>query len=43
VVEVPIVFKERELGSSKMGTSIVLEAIWRVPAMRFSGGRRRRP
>ena len=44
VVEVPIVFQERRAGSSKMDSSIVLEAIWRVPLLRFSGrdGRPRR-
>jgi dolichol-phosphate mannosyltransferase len=35
VVEVPIVFKDRREGSSKMSNSIIAEAIWRVPAMRF--------
>ena len=35
VVEVPIVFRDREAGSSKMDSSIVLEAIWRVPRLRF--------
>ena len=35
VVEVPIVFKDRRVGTSKMSRSIVAEAIWRVPAMRF--------
>ena len=35
VVEVPIAFVDREAGSSKMSRSIVLEAIWRVPALRF--------
>jgi dolichol-phosphate mannosyltransferase len=35
VVEVPIVFRDREAGSSKMSRSIVLEAIWRVPMLRF--------
>jgi dolichol-phosphate mannosyltransferase len=39
VVEVPIVFRDRREGSSKMSKGIVAEAIWRVPAMRF---RRRR-
>ena len=34
VVEVPIVFKDRADGTSKMSKSIVAEAIWRVPAMR---------
>jgi dolichol-phosphate mannosyltransferase len=38
VVEVPIVFRDRRAGSSKMDRSIVLEAIWRVPLLRF--GRR---
>jgi dolichol-phosphate mannosyltransferase len=38
VVEVPIVFRDRRAGSSKMDSSIVREAIWRVPQMRF--GRR---
>jgi dolichol-phosphate mannosyltransferase len=40
VVEVPIVFRERSAGSSKMSRAIVLEAIWRVPLLRF--GRRPR-
>jgi dolichol-phosphate mannosyltransferase len=35
VVEVPIVFRNRRSGSSKMSGSIVLEAIWRVPLLRF--------
>jgi dolichol-phosphate mannosyltransferase len=35
VVEVPIVFKDRADGKSKMSKAIVAEAIWRVPAMRF--------
>jgi len=35
VVEVPIVFRDRREGSSKMSRSIVLEAIWRVPLLRF--------
>jgi dolichol-phosphate mannosyltransferase len=35
VVEVPIVFRERSEGSSKMSRAIVLEAIWRVPLLRF--------
>ena len=34
VVEVPIVFRDRSEGSSKMTKGIVAEAIWRVPAMR---------
>jgi dolichol-phosphate mannosyltransferase len=35
VLELPIVFRDRQLGRSKMSGRIVLEAIWRVPAMRF--------
>jgi dolichol-phosphate mannosyltransferase len=35
VAEVPIVFKDRVDGTSKMSKSIVAEAMWRVPAMRF--------
>jgi dolichol-phosphate mannosyltransferase len=35
VVELPIVFRDRREGSSKMTKSIVAEAMWRVPAMRF--------
>ncbi len=35
VVEVPIVFKDRVDGTSKMSKSIVAEAMWRVPVMRF--------
>ncbi|HET8954477.1 MAG TPA: polyprenol monophosphomannose synthase [Solirubrobacterales bacterium] len=38
VAEVPIVFRDRQAGSSKMDGSIVREAIWRVPRLRF--GRR---
>jgi dolichol-phosphate mannosyltransferase len=35
VVEVPIVFRDRRAGSSKMGHPIVAEAVWRVPLLRF--------
>lgn len=34
-VEVPIVFRERRAGTSKMDGAIVLEAVWRVPLLRF--------
>ena len=37
VVEVPIVFRDRRAGSSKMGRAIVAEAIWRVPLLRHGG------
>jgi dolichol-phosphate mannosyltransferase len=41
VEEVPIVFRERAHGRSKMSARIALEAAWRVPALRFAGSRRR--
>jgi dolichol-phosphate mannosyltransferase len=37
VVEVPIVFRDRRVGESKMSRRIVLEAAWRVPLMRLRG------
>ena len=39
VVEVPIRFRERRLGRSKMSGRIALEAAWRVPALRHGRGR----
>jgi dolichol-phosphate mannosyltransferase len=42
VEEVPITFRERRRGESKMSARIALEAAWRVPALRF-GRRRWRP
>jgi len=41
VVEVPIFFRDRRAGTSKMDRAIVAEAVWRVPALRF-GSRRKR-
>ena len=35
VTEVPITFREREVGSSKMTSKIVLEAVWKVPALKL--------
>jgi dolichol-phosphate mannosyltransferase len=35
VVEIPIVFRDRTKGNSKMSNAIVAEAMWRVPAMRL--------
>jgi len=35
VVEIPITFADREVGGSKMSKSIVLEAFWKVPALRL--------
>jgi dolichol-phosphate mannosyltransferase len=34
VVEVPIVFRDRRVGESKMNARIALEAVWKVPALR---------
>jgi dolichol-phosphate mannosyltransferase len=36
VVEVPITFIDREVGTTKMSRSIVLEAVWKVPALRLA-------
>jgi dolichol-phosphate mannosyltransferase len=41
VVEVPITFVDREVGGSKMSRAIVLEAIWKVPALRLAALRGR--
>ena len=35
VVEVPIVFRDRQHGQSKMSWRIAVEAVWLVPAMRL--------
>jgi dolichol-phosphate mannosyltransferase len=37
VTEVPIVFRERREGQSKMTARITLEAVWKVPALRLRG------
>jgi dolichol-phosphate mannosyltransferase len=37
VVEVPIVFRDRQVGSSKIDASVITEAFWRVPRLRFRG------
>ena len=36
VAEVPIVFRERDAGTSKMSAPIAFEAMWRVPRLRRS-------
>jgi dolichol-phosphate mannosyltransferase len=41
VVEIPITFVDREVGGSKMSRSIVLEGVWKVPALRLSALRGR--
>ena len=35
VAEVPILFREREVGTSKMTVRIALEAVWKVPALKL--------
>jgi dolichol-phosphate mannosyltransferase len=35
VTEVPILFRERSVGQSKMTPRIALEAVWKVPALRL--------
>ncbi len=34
VVEVPIIFRERRVGTSKMDLGIAVEAVWRLPLLR---------
>ncbi len=41
VVEIPIVFTDREVGGSKMTKRIVAEAIWRIPKLRWEALRGR--
>jgi dolichol-phosphate mannosyltransferase len=43
VTEVPILFRERRVGQSKMTARIAVEAVWKVPALRFRSNRRRSP
>jgi dolichol-phosphate mannosyltransferase len=38
VQEIPIVFRERQAGLSKMTARIALEAVWKVPALRLRRG-----
>jgi dolichol-phosphate mannosyltransferase len=37
VKEVPIVFRDRQAGTSKMTARIAIEAVWKVPALRIRG------
>jgi dolichol-phosphate mannosyltransferase len=41
VLELPIRFRERRVGSSKMTARIALEAVWKVPALRLRGRAKR--
>lgn len=43
VREVPIVFRDRELGRSKMSSDVVREAVVRVAALRFGRALSRGP
>jgi dolichol-phosphate mannosyltransferase len=38
VKEIPIVFRERQAGLSKMTARIAVEAVWKVPALRLRRG-----
>ena len=38
VTEVPIIFRDRQEGSSKIDRSVIAEALWRVPLLRFRNG-----
>lgn len=37
VIEIPIVFRNRQAGASKIDLSIISEAVWRIPLLRFGG------
>jgi dolichol-phosphate mannosyltransferase len=41
VAEIPIHFIDREEGGSKMSKAIVVEAVWKVPALRLAALRGR--
>jgi dolichol-phosphate mannosyltransferase len=41
VVEVPIVFRDRQKGTSKIDRSVIREALWRVPLLRLRDRRHR--
>lgn len=43
VVEIPVIFEERREGASKMSSTIVREALWRVWKMWLRWGCRRKP
>jgi dolichol-phosphate mannosyltransferase len=43
VTEVPIVFRDRQVGKSKMSKAIIAEAAWSVPRMRMRRSRRPPP
>ena len=40
VKEIPIVFRERQAGISKMTARIAVEAVWKVPMLRLRGASR---
>ena len=43
IAEIPIIFKDRHMGTSKMNSSIVREALWMVWKLSFRAGFRRSP
>jgi dolichol-phosphate mannosyltransferase len=43
VGEIPIVFEDRQEGSSKMSGNIIYEALWVVWTLAIRNGLRRRP
>ena len=38
VTEVPIMFRDRQAGTSKMSARIAVEAVWKVPALKLRRG-----
>ena len=40
VAEIPILFRDRQRGASKMSAAVALEAVWRVPLLRLRRGAR---
>jgi dolichol-phosphate mannosyltransferase len=38
VKEIPIIFRDRQEGTSKMSPRIAIEAVWKVPALRARRG-----
>lgn len=42
IAEVPIVFRDRRVGTSKMTARVALEAAWKVPALRLAASARAR-
>ena len=43
IAEIPIVFRDRQRGASKMSAAVAVEAVWRVPLLRLRRGVVARP